>query len=349
MNLSLSSCLLGMSGGTDSSMAAVLLQEQGYRVVGVTFRFWDSEGMEQHIRDAQVLAARLGIEHFVYDAVETFRKEIVEYFVSEYLAGRTPVPCVKCNNQLKWKLLAELAPNYSCATFSTGHYCNKTELNGYHYITKGLDPDKDQSFFLWGLSQEIIKNMLLPLGNYTKQQVRQMAAEKGFAKIADKKDSLGVCFCADDYRAFLREHAPDFQFRKGVFVDEAGVVLGTHEGYPFYTVGQRRGLGIQLNRAVFVKEIRPAENEVVLAPLKSLYKTEFCLKDWNLINEADFSQDYDIITKIRYRKQATLSRVVKQADGLLKVELSEPLESIAPGQAAAFYKEDRVVGGGVIV
>jgi len=338
-----------MSGGTDSSMAAVLLQEQGYRVVGVTFRFWESDSMEQHIHDAQALALRLGMEHFVYDATDLFREQIVQYFIDEYLAGRTPVPCVKCNNQLKWRLLAELAPQYSCTTFSTGHYCNKREHNGHFYITKGVDKDKDQSFFLWGLSQEVLRDMVLPLGKYTKQQVRQMAAERGFEWVAAKKDSLGVCFCTDDYRPFLRKYAPDFHFKKGLFVDEAGAVLGEHEGYPFYTVGQRRGLSIHLNRAVFVKETRPADNVVVLAPLKSLYKTEFYLKDWNLINPTDFTEAYDVIVKIRYRKQATPCRIVHMPDGLLKVELAEPLESIAPGQAAAFYRDDRVLGGGVIV
>lgn len=341
-------CLLGMSGGTDSSMSAILLQEQGYTVVGVTFLFWESEGMQQHIKDAQELAAKLGIKHFIHDARESFRTEIVDYFISEYLSGRTPVPCVKCNNQFKWRLLYELSEEHACNTISTGHYCNKVERDGYFHISQGLDPDKDQSFFLWGLPQEILRKIVLPLGKYNKVQVREMAAQRGFTKISTKKDSLGVCFCADDYRPFLREHAKDFQFVKGNFVDEDGNILGQHEGFPFYTVGQRRGL-IHLNRKVFVKELFPKENTVVLAPLKSLYKTEFLLKDWKLINEADFTEAFDIITKIRYRKQATPSRVVKLENGLLKVELAEPLESIAPGQAAAFYKGDVVLGGGIIV
>ena len=340
-------CLLGMSGGTDSSTAAMLLQEQGYEVVGVTFRFWENKDSKKHLQDAKDTAARLGIEHFVYDARELFRTEIVDYFIHEYLSGRTPVPCIKCNNQIKWQLLYQLAEERGYDTISTGHYCNILERNGFLHIAQGADPDKDQSFFLWGLPQHILRKMVLPLGQLHKTQVRELAASKGFLKISEKKDSLGVCFC-DDYRPFLREHAKGFEFKKGNFVDEEGNVLGQHEGFPFYTVGQRRGL-IHLNRKVFVKELFPQENIVVLAPLKSMYKTEFYLKDWNLINEADFTEAFDIVTKIRYRKQATPSRVIKIDNGLLKVELAEPLESIAPGQAAAFYIGEVVLGGGIIV
>ena len=338
-----------MSGGTDSSVSAMLLQEQGYTVVGITFLFWDNDTMEQHIKDAQDLSQKLGIQHIIHDERKRFKTEIVDYFISEYLAGRTPVPCVKCNNQFKWKLLSNIAEKLGCQTISTGHYCNTIERDGYLHIIQGLDPDKDQSFFLWGLPQDILRKIVLPLGKLTKVQVREIAAQRGYVKVSKKKDSLGVCFCADDYRPFLREYSPHFQFKKGDFVDEEGKLLGQHQGYPFYTVGQRRGLGIHLNKAVFVKETIPNSNTVVLAPLSSLYKTEFLLKDWNLINEADFTDAFDIITKIRYRKQATPSRIVKLDNGLLKVELAEPLESIAPGQAAAFYKGDVVIGGGIIV
>lgn len=341
-------CLLGMSGGTDSSVSAMLLQEMGYTVVGVTFQFWDSDNAEQHLLDAKETASKLGIEHFVYDARENFRQEIVDYFIQEYLDGRTPVPCVKCNNHFKWRLLYDLSEERAYEAISTGHYCNVVERKSHLHIAQGIDPDKDQSFFLWGLPQHILQKMVLPLGNMHKTDVRRYAAEKGFHSISKKKDSLGVCFCTDDYRPFLREHAKDFEFQRGNFVDEEGNVLGQHEGFPFYTVGQRRGL-IHLNRKVFVKELFPKENIVVLAPLQSMYKTEFFLKDWNLINESDFTEAFDIITKIRYRKQATPSRVLKLDNGLLKVELAEPLESIAPGQAAAFYKGDVVLGGGIIV
>ncbi len=343
------SCLLGMSGGTDSSVAAMVLQDLGYTVIGVTFRFWEDENSKAQLQDAKLLANTLGIKHIEYDARSLFKNKIINYFIDEYLHGRTPVPCTKCNVQLKWSLLNSLARELNCEVISTGHYCNVIEKDGYYHISKGVDEDKDQSFFLWGLSQDILKKSIFPLGKLSKQVVRKMASEKGFDAVATKKDSLGLCFCADDYRPFLRKHATDFNYVSGNFVDEAGIILGEHKGYPFYTVGQRRGLGIHLNRAVFVKEIVPETNTVVLASLKSLYKTAFFVKEWTLINEADFTKAFDIITKIRYRKQATFSRIVKMDNGLLKIELAEPLESIAPGQAAVFYKESIVVGGGIIV
>lgn len=349
MTLIKPTCLLGMSGGTDSSVAAMLLQEQGYEVIGVTFQLWDNASSAQQLKEAQSLAKTIGIEHFIYDARNRFKTEIVDYFINEYLVGHTPVPCVKCNNQLKWQLLFELAEELNYKTISTGHYCNIIERKGFYHIAQGVDPEKDQSFFLWGLPQAILHKIVFPLGSLTKKNVREIADRKGFKTISTKKDSLGVCFCTNDYRPFLREQAPQFEFKKGNFIDENGIVLGTHEGYPFYTIGQRRGLGIHLNRAVFVKETIPQTNTVVLAPLSSLYKTEFLLKEWNLINEADFSDKFDITTKIRYRKQATPSRIIKLKNGLLKVELAEPLEAIAPGQAAAFYKGNVVLGGGIIV
>lgn len=338
-----------MSGGTDSSVAAMLLQEQGYTVRGVTFRFWDGADSEQHLADARQTAQSLGIEHFVVDARERFRQLVVDYFVSEYLAGRTPVPCVRCNNELKWQLLYDLAQEHKCDRIATGHYCNIVEKNNHFYISQGKDADKDQSFFLWGLPQTILSEIIFPLGNFTKTEVRKIAADRGFERVATKKDSIGVCFCPGDYHSFLREQAANFNFAQGDFVDEAGKVLGQHKGYPFYNVGQRRGLGLTLNKAMFVKEILPDENIVVLAPLLSLYKTDFFLHKYNLVNETDFTNGFDTIVKIRYRKQATPCRIVKVNEDLLKVELAAPLEAIAAGQAATFYRDGLVLGGGIIL
>lgn len=344
-----SSCLLGMSGGTDSSVSAILLKQQGYEVKGVTFRFFDGGNTEQHIKDARYIADNLGIEHFIYDARDLFKKEVIDYFLKEYLSGRTPVPCIKCNNYIKWKLLEELGEKNNCTKIATGHYCNLVKKDGFFHIATGIDNEKDQSFFLWGLQQRTLSKIILPLGNFTKSQVRKIASENGFHSIAKKKDSIGVCFCPGDYRNFIRSQRKYFHFEKGNFIDESGNVLGQHEGYPFYTVGQRRGLGIYLNRAIFVKKIIIETNTIVLAPLQNMYETIFYLNDWNLINESYFSNEFDIIAKIRYRKQATPARIFKTENYLLKVELAEPLESIAPGQACAFYKNNIVIGGGIIV
>ena len=298
--------LLGMSGGTDSSVAAMRLLEAGYEVIGVTFRFYELNGSTEYLEDARNLAERLGIRHITYAA----------------------------------------------------------------------DSDKDQTFFLWGLKQDILNRMLLPMGDITKAEARSWAAEHGFRKVATKKDSIGVCFCPMDYRTFLKDwlvrngqmsvsnseasinnsqtsgsdkQAWSDRIRRGRFVDEKGTFIAWHEGYPFYTIGQRRGLGIHLNRPVFVKEIDPEKNEVVLASLSSLEKTEMWLKDWNLVNQERTLDRSDIIVKIRYRKQENHGTITVTSDHLLHVQLHEPLTAIAPGQAAAFYGDGLLLGGGIIV
>lgn len=196
--------LLGMSGGTDSSVAAMLLLEAGYEVTGVTFRFYEFNDSTEYLEDARALATRLGIEHITYDAREIFRKKIVDYFIDEYMAGHTPVPCTLCNNWLKWPLLAKIADEMGIFYLATGHYVRKKWMDGSYYITLAADPDKDQSFFLWGLKQDILQRMLLPMGEMTKPEARAYAAGRGFEKVSKKKDSIGVCFCPLDYRSFLK-------------------------------------------------------------------------------------------------------------------------------------------------
>ena len=368
--------LLGMSGGTDSSVAAMRLLEAGYEVIGVTFRFYELNGSTEYLEDARNLAERLGIRHITYDAREIFARQIIEYFVQEYLAGRTPVPCTLCNNYLKWPLLAKIADEMGVFYIATGHYAQNIQLNETFYITYAADSDKDQTFFLWGLKQDILNRMLLPMGDITKAEARAWAAEHGFRKVATKKDSIGVCFCPMDYRTFLKDwlvrngqmsvsnseasinnsqtsgsdkQAWSDRIRRGRFVDEKGNFIAWHEGYPFYTIGQRRGLGIHLNRPVFVKEIDPENNEVMLASLSSLEKTEMWLKDWNLVNQERTLGRSDIIVKIRYRKQENHGTITVTSDHLLHVQLHEPLTAIAPGQAAAFYGDGLLLGGGIIV
>ena len=338
-----------MSGGTDSSVAALLLLDAGYEVTGVTFRFYEKEGDTEYLDDARALCERLGIPHMVVDQRETFRHTIIDYFIREYMEGHTPVPCTLCNNFLKWPLLRQLADERGIYHIATGHYVQKRLIDGHWHITAGVDPDKDQSFFLWGLPQDIMERMLLPMGGLTKSRVREIAEERGFLKAATKKDSIGVCFCPMDYRSFLRKELPAETIQKGKFFDEKGDFIAWHEGYPFYTIGQRRGLGIDLNRAVFVKEIIPSENKVILGDLKSLEKMEMRLKDWNITNPALLLGQEDVIVKIRYRKQANRCTVTLSSDNTLHVQLHEPLTAIASGQAAAFYRGDVVLGGGIIL
>ena len=368
--------LLGMSGGTDSSVAAMRLLEAGYEVTGVTFRFYELNDSTEYLEDARHLAERLGIRHITYDAREIFREQIIEYFVHEYMVGHTPVPCTLCNNYLKWPLLSKIADEMGIFYIATGHYVRKVKVDDTYYITYAADSDKDQTFFLWGLKQDILRRMLLPMGDITKVEARAFAAERGFQKVAVKRDSLGVCFCPMDYRSFLKKwlvskcqpqvsncqpqvsvgqpqvsagQTWSAEVRRGRFVDEKGDFIAWHEGYPFYTVGQRRGLGIHLNRAVFVKESRPEKNEVVLASLQALEKTEMLLKDWNIVNRERLLGHADIIVKIRYRKQENHCTVTVTPDNFLHVQLHEPLTAIASGQAAAFYKDGLLLGGGIIV
>ena len=340
--------LLGMSGGTDSSVAAILLMEAGYEVTGITFRFYEKNNNTDYLEDAAELCRRLGIRHIIHDARDKFNEYIISYFINEYMAGRTPVPCTLCNNYLKWPILEQIANREGIYYFATGHYVQKSFNDGYWHITCGTDSDKDQSFFLWGLPQNIMERMILPLGKLTKVEVRNIAATKGFLKIANKKDSLGVCFCPMDYRSFLKKHVNE-EIKPGFFYDEDNNIIGKHEGYPFYTIGQRRGLGIYLNKALFVKDIYPDENKIVISDnIKSLEKDELWLKDWNIINPKILLGKNDVIIKIRYRKQANRCTVTINENGMLHVKLHEPLASIASGQAAAFYRENMVLGGGIV-
>ncbi|MDO5570138.1 MAG: tRNA 2-thiouridine(34) synthase MnmA [Bacteroidales bacterium] len=356
--------LLGMSGGTDSSTSALILLEQGYEVIGITFVFCD--GNDHHIADAASLAERLNIKHIVYDAREIFKKNILSYFISEYMSGRTPVPCIKCNNYLKWPLLAKTADEMGIYYIATGHYIKTIKRGTVEdekiYISRGNDPDKDQSFFMWGLKPDLLKRIVVPLGSLSKSQVREIAANKGHKKVAEKKDSLGVCFCPGDYRDFLKSNVPSGSIKEGYFVDTNGKILGKHSGYPFFTVGQRRNLGIHLNKAIFVKEIIAQENKVVIASGDEMYKTVMYLKEVNVNYPEDLSSDSanlnytdpanvadnTIICRIRYRKQNTPCSVELLDGNRAKVTFHEPLNSVAPGQGAAFYKGEILVGGGII-
>ena len=338
-----------MSGGTDSSVAALLLQDAGYEVVGITFRFYEKDGDTEYLDDARELCNRLGIEHIISDQREVFRSTIIDYFIREYMAGHTPIPCTLCNNYLKWPLLRQIADQMGIYHIATGHYVQKQLIDNHWHIINGSDEDKNQSFFLWGLPQDILERMVLPMGGLTKQRVREIAEQRGFIKAARKKDSLGVCFCPMDYRTFLRENVSVEAIQRGEFVDVDGNFIAMHEGYPFYTIGQRRGLGIDLNQAVFVKDIIPSQNKVVLGNLRSLERSQMRLKDWNIINPDQLLNKDDVIVKIRYRKQENHCTVTILPDNTLHIRLHEPLTAIAPGQAAAFYRNGVVLGGGIIM
>ena len=341
--------LLGMSGGIDSSVAAILLQQQGYEVVGVTFRFLPAQHTQEAEQRAIQLAQKLGIQHFIYDAQKEFRKQIIDYFTEDYLKGRTPFPCTQCNRKMKWPLLLELADQHQCQYVATGHYANIRHINQTPYITQATDPEKDQSFFLWPLLNMPIKRMILPLGKLTKQQVIQIAIDNGCNIHIQTKESTSICFCPKDYRDYIAQWAQDnnIEISEGKFTDENGDFLASHKGYPYFTIGQRRGLGTHFNRALYVKEINPHQNEVILAPHSSLYRNNFIIDDC-IFPTLQFATHPDLWVKIRYRKQATPCRLRFLSTHQAEVLLGEPLDAIAPGQTAVFYIGDTVVGGGFI-
>lgn len=350
--------LVGMSGGIDSSAVCIMLQEQGYEVVGVTMRTWDipshfsspSQEQPDEVLEAQALAARLGIEHHVADVRDEFRKVIVQYFIDEYMHGRTPNPCVMCNPLFKERILCEWADRTGCAWIATGHYCRLEDRNGYRYIITGDDPTKDQSYFLWKLPQSILKRMLFPLGGMTKTEVRAYLASKGFEAKAKGGESMEICFIDKDYRLFLKEHCPDIdeQIGPGWFVDSKGVKLGQHKGFAYYTIGQRKGLEIALGKPAYVLKINPAKNTVMLGDAQMLLSEYMLVEDVNVINREELFTYPSLSVRIRYRSRPIPCKVAELPDGKLLVKFAEEASAITPGQSAVFYDGNRVLGGAFI-
>ena len=350
--------LVGMSGGIDSSATCIMLQEQGYEVVGMTMRTWDVASQfatpEQEepdfILEARALAQKLGIEHHVADVREEFRQVIVKYFIDEYMQGRTPNPCVMCNPLFKERLLCEWADKTDCAWISTGHYCRLDERNGNLYIVAGDDITKDQSYFLWRLPQEVLRRFLFPLGNFTKQEVREYLKDKGFEAKAKEGESMEVCFIEGDYRDFLRQQIPDIDTKigPGYFVDSKGVKIGQHKGFPYYTIGQRKGLGIALGHPAHVLRINAEKNTVMLGTADDL-KTEYMLvEDALLIDTDEVLQCENLTVRIRYRSKPIPCQVLPLEEGRMLVRFLGEASAIAPGQSAVFYDGQRVLGGAFI-
>ena len=350
--------LVGMSGGVDSTATCLMLLEQGYDVVGVTMRTWDNPvsfstpGQEEpdYIVEARALADRLGIEHHVADEREDFRRVIVQHFMDEYMQGRTPNPCVMCNPLFKFRVLNEWADRLECAYVATGHYSQLEVVNGCTYIKIGNDEKKDQSYFLWRLGQDVLRRVLFPLGGYTKGEVRDYLKEKGFEAKSAEGESMEICFIEGDYRDFLRQQIPDIDTRigQGKFVDAAGHTLGVHQGFPFYTIGQRKGLGVALGKPAYVIKLNPQKNTVMLGDVEEL-KAEHMLTEPALwVNEAEDMKSQELTVRIRYRSQPIPCEVKPLEDGRLLVHFLTEASAVTPGQSAVFYIGDRVVGGAFI-
>ncbi|MBS2212805.1 tRNA 2-thiouridine(34) synthase MnmA [Carboxylicivirga mesophila] len=341
--------LLGMSGGMDSSMSAVLLQQQGYEVIGATLLTHTNE-QDASIIAAQNLAKERQIEHHLIDCREQFKSTVIQYFADEYTAGRTPNPCIKCNETIKWKLLLEQADQLNCKYIATGHYVQKALVNDRYYIQKGLDPAKDQSYFLWNLNQATIERALFPLGLLHKQEVRKLARQLGYTEIADKKESMGVCFLAGtDYRHYLTQLLGEAHpaLNRGQVVDENGTLLGHHEGYPFYTIGQRRGIeGIANGKCVIAID---AENKQLIAGNRdNLFTNRIILNDFSLTNDQTLWKNQNIFIRIRGLDSVPgYWGSLELIDDSLIVQFENNVWAVTPGQSIVFYKNHKVIGGGI--
>lgn len=353
--------LVAMSGGIDSTVVALMLHKEGYEVIGITMKTWDyasAGGSKKEtgccnldsFNDARSAAVHHGFPHYILDIREEFGDFVIENFVDEYIAGRTPNPCVMCNTHIKWRALLKRAKALDCEFIATGHYANVREVNSRYVLSKGIDETKDQSYALWGLQQDLLAKTILPLGNYRKSAIRQMAHDFGYPELAKKNESYEICFVPDnDYRGFLKRKVNGLEERVegGSFVDKDGRLLGKHKGYPFYTIGQRKGLDIALGKPVFVTAIDPATNTVVLGDEEELLKKEMIVGKINYIKYDHVPDGKEAIVKIRY-KDGGSSGVLFNDQQNIKVSFYENAKGIAPGQSAVFYEDNDVIGGGII-
>ncbi len=348
--------IVGMSGGVDSAVAAYLLKKQGYEVVGVTLRSWVSSDGEDsrccEIDDARATAQAIGIEYHVFNCVSAFNDKIIRAFIDDYLHGLTPNPCVICNREIKWERMLYYANVLQADYVATGHYASIVELeNGRYTVRKALHSEKDQAYMLYRLTQEQLARTLMPLGTYSKEEVRKIAEEAGI-KVASKPDSQEICFVTDgNYADFIKEHADAEVPAEGNFVDGTGKVLGTHKGIIHYTVGQRKGLGIAFGHPVYVKKLLADRNEVVLGTLEEIRCKAIICRDLNFMSipEPSYGQKIPCQVKVRYRHAGQPALLEKIGEDRVRITFEEPVRSAAPGQSAVFYDEnDCVIGGGII-
>jgi len=348
--------LVGLSGGVDSSVAALILKQQGYEVIGATMSIWGKEGMamksghknacygpdeKEDIEEARRIAEQIGIPYYVFDCVEQYEKIVLDNFKSEYIQGRTPNPCIWCNALVKFGVLPRMAKlnGIDFDKFATGHYARVCEENGKFILKKGIASNKDQSYFLYRLSQETLSNIILPLGSYSKDEIRQIAKENNL-NVAEKPDSQD--FYDGDYNELL-----GIQEKIGNIVDVNGKILGTHKGIWNYTIGQRKGLGVAASEPMYVLELKKESNEVVIGPADKTFKKYLKAVNLNWISIDGLNNEMRVCAKIRSTQKPASALIKPCSDGVI-VEFDELQKSIAIGQSVVFYDEDTVVGGGII-
>ena len=357
--------LVAMSGGVDSSVAAVLLREQGYEVIGITMKTWDytssggRNGKEvgcctlESMNDARSIALKHDFTHFIVDIRQEFGDWVINRFTSEYLQGRTPNPCVLCNTHIKWAALLKRADDLNCDYIATGHYARLRfdEALQRYVLMKGLDSNKDQSYALWGLPQNHLARSIFPLGTYTKPEIRQMAADYELIRVANKPDSYEICFVPDnDYRRFLKDRVPGLkeEVAGGAFVLKDGTEVGKHEGYPFYTIGQRHGLGLAMGEPFYVTHIDAKTNTITVGPREELMKQRLTAGQLNMVKYADLREERPVLAKVRYKDPGGPGIAWQTGDDEITVAFAEPRKAITPGQSVVIYEGDDLLGGGWI-
>ncbi len=350
--------LIAMSGGVDSSVAAALMLKKGFDCMGCTMRLYENDMIGEDLfgtccslkdtQDARAVCEKLGIEYNIYHYEAEFTKNVIEPFVCSYERGETPNPCIRCNKYLKFDILYEKAKALGYDNIVTGHYARIKVRDGHFYLLKALDPKKDQSYVLYDLTEEQLSHTYFPLGEMTKNEAREIAAEYGFVN-KDKKDSQDICFVPDgDYAAMIKRYR-NKDYPKGDFVDLQGNVLGTHEGIINYTIGQRRGLGIPADRRLYVKRLDTENNRVILADDEDLFDKEVMVREFNWITGDAPSEPIRCQAKIRYRHKEQPATATIFADGKARIVFDEPQRAITPGQSAVLYDGEIVLGGGIIL
>jgi tRNA-specific 2-thiouridylase len=343
--------VLGFSGGTDSFTSALLLKEQGYEVIAVTLHLWDFQD-SSFIDEAISLAKEIGLDHYVLEAKDLFVSKVVNPFLADYLNAKTPSPCSVCNNHIKFELLKQKADDLGIDKIASGHYINIEHIEDKYYIRRGVDENKDQSYFLWELSQEVLSRVITPLGEYTKKEVREIASKAGFGRVAHKKESMGVCFLEQQsYISFLRQFHPqiDKEPGEGLVFDDNGQIIGKHKGLPFYTVGQKKDLFLEEGMpSLYVKSMNIANNSIVASNKPSLRTNEIIVNSYTFVDINDI-ESTNITTNIRGwglnpQKPSSIEIIDKTN---LKLRLQDYAWAVAPGQPVVFYIGDRLIGGGI--